>query len=389
MKKILFLLLASVMTTAAWAQFTGSRFLDNWSLTLQGGAVSPTTVPCSGFLNHARGVAGLALNKQLTPVWTLSAEAMTGFNTTGSTTALDNVTAMAMAHVNLTNLFARYQGSPRLFEVEGVAGVGIDKYFGYGAGHQGLVYAVAADGATTFAAKAGVNFLLNLGQKRAWTLNLRPMLVWETEGGYQTTHAQLNVNNSVVELTAGVTYHFLSGNRQHHMTRVRAYDQGEVDALNAKINALHGTLGDRQAALSMANDRVQELEAQISELRNQKPQVVERVKKGKDSQSMEQTITFRQGKSVVEPAQLPNVERVATFMRNHKHSTVSIKGYASPEGSAEINARLAQARADAVKAILTSRYGISGSRIQSEGQGVGNMFSEPDWNRVSICTLSE
>ena len=28
-------------------------------------------------------------------------------------------------------------------------------------------------------------------------------------------------------------------------------------------------------------------------------------------------------------------------------------------------------------------------RISAEGQGVGNMFSEPDWNRVSICTLEE
>jgi outer membrane protein OmpA-like peptidoglycan-associated protein len=68
---------------------------------------------------------------------------------------------------------------------------------------------------------------------------------------------------------------------------------------------------------------------------------------------------------------------------------VSIKGYASPEGSADLNAKLATKRAEAVKSILVNKYKIASSRISAEGQGVGNMFSEPDWNRVSICTLEE
>ena len=29
------------------------------------------------------------------------------------------------------------------------------------------------------------------------------------------------------------------------------------------------------------------------------------------------------------------------------------------------------------------------SRITAEGQGVGDMFTEPDWNRVSICTIED
>ena len=86
---------------------------------------------------------------------------------------------------------------------------------------------------------------------------------------------------------------------------------------------------------------------------------------------------------------MPNVERVATYMKNHKDSKVVIKGYASPEGSAAINAKLSKARAEAVKTMLVKKYGISSSRIQAEGQGVGNMFKEPDWNRVSICTLDK
>ena len=105
--------------------------------------------------------------------------------------------------------------------------------------------------------------------------------------------------------------------------------------------------------------------------------------------TLESVITFRQGKTIVDAAQLPNVERIATYMKNHKDSKVVIKGYASPEGNPEINTRLARERAEAVKNILINKYGIAANRITAEGQGVGDMFSEPDWNRVAICTLEE
>lgn len=39
--------------------------------------------------------------------------------------------------------------------------------------------------------------------------------------------------------------------------------------------------------------------------------------------------------------------------------------------------------------LLVRKYRINATRITAEGQGVGNMFSEPDWNRVSICTIQE
>ena len=98
---------------------------------------------------------------------------------------------------------------------------------------------------------------------------------------------------------------------------------------------------------------------------------------------------FRQGKSSVDASQLPNVERVASYLKKYADSKVVIKGYASPEGSVEVNARIAAARAEAVKTILVNKYKISASRITAEGQGVGDMFTEPDWNRVSICTIED
>ena len=53
------------------------------------------------------------------------------------------------------------------------------------------------------------------------------------------------------------------------------------------------------------------------------------------------------------------------------------------------NKKLAQARAEAVKNILVKKYKINASRITAEGQGIGDMFTDPDWNRVSICSIVE
>lgn len=65
--------------------------------------------------------------------------------------------------------------------------------------------------------------------------------------------------------------------------------------------------------------------------------------------TLESVITFRQGKTTIDNSQLPNIERIATYLKNHKEASVVIKGYASPEGSAEVNERIAQQRAEIVK----------------------------------------
>lgn len=56
-------------------------------------------------------------------------------------------------------------------------------------------------------------------------------------------------------------------------------------------------------------------------------------------------------------------------MKNHKDAKVEIKGYASPEGSKEINEKLSVARAEAVKNILVKRYKISADRLTTKGMG--------------------
>ena len=42
-----------------------------------------------------------------------------------------------------------------------------------------------------------------------------------------------------------------------------------------------------------------------------------------------------------------------------------------------------------VKKELVKRYGIAAGRVRAEGMGVGDLFAENSWNRVSVCTVVE
>lgn len=375
MKKILSLILLSSAAIGAGAQAVESnRFFDNWSFGLMGGAAIPTR---GSYLNDARAVAGAELTKQITPAFGVGVQSVAGINTTGTYTAIDNVNTTLLAKVNLSNWFGGYKGKPRTFETEAAAGVGFNHFFG----NKNCTRKPSGNDFTT---KLGLNFNFNLGKEKAWTLALKPAIIYGLEGAKQTSQAQFNINRSAVELAAGVTYHFRSSNGKRYFTKVKPYNQSEVDGLNAKVNDLRKMVVNRDSQIRKRESDIRWLQQQLNDERNRKPIVETRVN---TRQTMESVVTFRQGKSVVDASQQPNVERIATYLRNHRNATVVIKGYASPEGSAELNARLALARAEAVKSLLVNKYHINASRITAEGQGVGNMFSEPDWNRVSICTL--
>ena len=123
---------------------------------------------------------------------------------------------------------------------------------------------------------------------------------------------------------------------------------------------------------------------------NRKPEVKEVVvENNNNSLDSVRYVFFKIGSSVITADQMPNVEMIAAYLKNHKGSKVQIKGYASQDGPLDINLRLAQNRAEAVKTALIKKYGISADRITAEGEGIGNMFTEESWNRVSICTIED
>lgn len=386
MKKIIVSLLLSTAVVAANAQTAveGNKFTDNWSIGFNIGGTTPLTH--RAFFGDMCAGMGIGLNKQLTPVVGLGVE-MTGYINTNNViggyktayvkTAFDALNFSLLNTLNLNNMFGGYKGEPRLFEVETVAGIG---WMHYCAGYS-----------NSMSSKFGLNFNFNLGESKAWTLAIKPALVYDmNEKGAK--NVRFNADNGAWEFMAGVKYHFKSSNGEHYFTGVKPYNQAEIDALNNQINNLRQEAGQNEAALknalNEANQKANNLEAALNECKAQGPKVItETITNHK--KTLESVVTFRQGSKTVESSQVPNVERIATYLKNHKDATVSIKGYASPEGNAEVNARIANQRAEAVKSMLINRYKIAANRISAEGQGVGNMFEEPDWNRVSICTIQE
>ena len=393
MKKFLTLLLAGTLGTSALnAQsynLGGNKPRDNWSIGLDGGIVSPLTH--SAFFKNSRATVGVTLGKQLSPVYGLSLENHWTINTQSpmtaqkSHTAFDASSLMLLHSVNLNNWFVGYNGQPRLFEVEAVGGFGWLRLNNYYEG---------GNAANHLASKAGINFNFNVGEKRAWTIAVKPAVFWDMsmwDAPVAHNHPNFNANYANWEITAGVAYHFKNSNGKHYMTKVRAYDAAEVGLLKARINTMRQEANSKDEQMKRMADQVRkeeeksaDLERLLNECRNQKPKVITNNKK-----TLESVVTFRQGKVVIDASQQPNVERIATYLRNHQEAKVNILGYASPEGSAEVNERIAQQRAEAVKKMLVNKYKINARRINAKGQGVGNMFEEADWNRVSICTIIE
>lgn len=378
MKKSIFVLALSMSILTVHAQndrtaLEGTRPSDNWSIELKAGAVTPLTH--SSFLKNARPAFGFGIGKQLTPIFGLGIQGMGYVNTSASKTAFDVSEVSLLGKVNLMNLFGGYMGEPRIFEIETLTGIGWLHYYQNGPGDT-----------NSWSTRLGLNLNFNLGEEKAWTLGIKPAIVYDMQGDFSKTKSRFNANNATFELTAGLTYHFMCSNGSHHFTTVKPYDPVEVGELNNAVNRLRSQLSDKDMQLSNAVQQANNLQKELADCRTQAANIETVVKTNRIPESI---ITFRQGKSVVDASQLPNVERVAIYMKKHPEAKVVIKGYASPEGNLAFNEKLAKARAQAVKSILVKKYKINDTRITAEGQGIGDMFSEPDWNRVSICTIEE
>ena len=377
MKKYLLLTAAASVFAVANAQTAveHTNFGSNWSIGLDGGVATPLTH--HAFFGDMRGVAGLHIEKQVSPVFGLGVEGLFGVNTSSwynaerSHTAFDNSYVGAYGKINLTNLFCGFSCNPRVFTLDAVAGAGW--------GHDYWAKSQGED-QNYFVTKAGLNFNFNLSQ--AVTLSLKPYVAWDMTGGHiaQTT-VGYNANAATFNCLVGLTYNFGKG---FPCVTIPADQAGEVAALNAKVNELRAALDDTAVALAASNANSAELAAALAACEAKPATVVKETTT--DLQSV-RYVFFRLGSSKITADQMPNVEMIADYLKHHKGSTVVIKGYASPDGSIEVNERLAKARAESVKNSLVKKYGIAADRISAEGQGIGTMFSEESWNRVAICTI--
>ncbi len=379
---------AAAMLTIAGAasaqNLEGSKLTDNISLTLKGGVVTPLHGHGASFWQNMRGVTGIELRKQITPVFGLGLDGEFAINTSrwdkGVSThnSFDRSYVGVFGAVNLNNLFAGYAGQPRVFEVEAVAGAGwLHTYMPKSQGKD----------QNSFGTKAGMNFNFNLGEAKAWTISVKPAVVWDMAPGDRKGQSTVYYDgqHAAFELEAGVTYHFPCSNGTHSFAYAAPCD---YSALNEQINALRAENAALQAANADAAAAATVLAAQLDDCLNRPAKVITETRNTNTLESV-RYVFYRIGSSKITADQQPNVEMIANYLKNNPKASVVIKGYASQDGNLEFNKKLAASRAESVRSMLISKYGIDGKRIKAQGEGIGHMFKEESWNRVAICILND
>ena len=371
MKKLGLLFAAAAMAVSVNAQtVTESKTFDNFYIGINGGAQVKTTG--ESWMNNLNSNAGLRIGRWFTPVFGLAAEGNVYFHAhckhfmPQSKTVARYMNVGLIGTVNLSNWFAGYKGEPRLFEVVPVYGFGWGHTFGTDENYNVLT------------SKAGIDFTFNLGKAKAWQVYVEPSMNWSLNGyGYEGV--AYNINKSAFQLNAGIVYKFKNSNGSHNFTIAQLRDQNEIDGLNSQINSLRGDLNDKDAQLSAKDKQIKDLQNALDEC-NKKPKYV----KPATATNLQPTVLFRQGKAVVDNSQMPNIELIAQYMKNHPEAKVEIKGYASPEGNKDFNQALSQKRADAVKNVLVKKYKIAADRLTTKGMGVTDkLFKQVEFNRVS------
>ena len=387
MKKIAMFIAAAAIAVSASAQKTAvtsiKKAFDNVYVGVAAGAETKAAKQGEGAFAAFNPNLTIMVGKNFSPVIGVRFEGVTRFNVHKSSckwgfdgkivNALD---VNALGTFNLSNLFGGYKGEPRTLEFIAL--------YGFGWTHSFNTKTEQSYHNNAINSKAGLEVALNLGSKKQWQIFVEPSITFLMQGynGLEDVapEFQYNLNRANLDLKAGVIYKLPCSNGTHNFAIEQLRDQAEIDALNAQINGLRGDL-------DAANSKIAQIEAQNAQLKKalsdceNKPAPAVKVERA----NLQPSVIFRQGKSVIDRAQEANVEMIAKYMKNNKDAKVKISGYASPEGNAELNQKLSEARAEAVKTMLVKKYKIAADRLETEGLGATDkLFDEVEFNRVAL-----
>lgn len=371
MKKLFLVFAAAFLATTVSAQtVVESKTFDNFYIGLNGGLATKTTH--NRWMKNLNSNVGLRLGRYFTPVFGLTLESNLYFsnrpygkaNTFPESTGtfVRGMNTSLLGTVNMTNWFNGYQGEPRDFEVIALYGIGWghsftnkdyylpeDLYHFYDRVYDNTLpyeytrnYRYRKD---NLSSKLAVDLAFNFGDWKEWQFYVEPAMIWALNGnGYEKV--QYNINKSAFELNCGIVYKFRNSTGSHNFKI--ADRQNEIDELNAEINRLRRELG--QKPTEVVKEKTNTREVRVDNL---------------------YVVTFAQGSSEL----TAEAKYALNGIREGSH--VQIVGTASPEGGAEWNQQLSQARADVVANYLKSRAVVVDEAV---GRGVQGTTS----NRLAV-----
>lgn len=100
-----------------------------------------------------------------------------------------------------------------------------------------------------------------------------------------------------------------------------------------------------------------------------------------DELRQELRVFFDYDKSIVKPQYREEIAKVAERMREFPNATANIEGHASKDSkrsNARYNQRLSEARANAVKSVLTNEFGVAPNRLNAVGYGFDRPIAPND-----------
>lgn len=147
----------------------------------------------------------------------------------------------------------------------------------------------------------------------------------------------------------------------------------KTDSLQARVTALQSKSEQEQSQLAaLEYDReVNQKFAEITRLFG--PGEAEVYKKGSQLVIRVRSLQFPVGSANVGPESYPILAKVQQAIKSFERPRVVVEGHTDSTGSAEVNDRISQERADAVLAYLVANNTIEGTRVSAVGMG----FSEP------------
>ena len=86
-------------------------------------------------------------------------------------------------------------------------------------------------------------------------------------------------------------------------------------------------------------------------------------------------VGFENNSSQLKVSMMDDIQRLADFMKTYTNTSVVIEGHSSKVGTAEYNLYLSEKRANAVKNVLISKFGIAESRLSAKGFGETQLLS--------------
>lgn len=144
---------------------------------------------------------------------------------------------------------------------------------------------------------------------------------------------------------------------------VDSADKCPGTAVGVKVDAVGCPLDSDQDGVIDSEDQCPNTRAGLAVDRKGCPPPIE------ENVKINLNVLFASGKTVIQDQYTAEINKLGDFMNTYPGTTTTIEGHTDNVGSAALNKKLSQQRADAVRTYMINKYGIAPERIKAIGYG--------------------